>query len=721
MIKIESKKLRNETKPKINSAISNLNQASSLLTGIKIPDNFYYSSELRGIPSQINEIAQSMKGINTYIEQKIQEFEGARKSILSSSNLNWAPSYQGGALNSEYSGYGLLVTDSKKALNQTKKTGASVANFFISLLKGVGETGEALVDTGTVVVTLPLTLITATQDIGQNIMSGKGLKNIEFNNTKDLWSGTMSNVAEDTVDNAYKDLYKKNKYGRWLDTNAYTPFKSTGVGTKVGEGLGGIAGIIGLTVLTGGAATPAMATKVSTALAGIRGFGEGTEYFWGKQRDSSWAGLERMKERGEISKDVMENYKTIRNMSEKELFDLYRFHQITQEQYDAMKQIKQMPEDWITTKNALSGMAYGGATGAWEALQYYVGNKLNNFSMKGASAFANAAMRVGIDTGFNAGDTPFRAGVESILTGRDYKKVFDDQGGLKSVLISAGVGAIGSTAGEISRYYTYMKAFNKAKKDGTWIYYIDDIDKINEKDLSKVERLHFARRRQIDFLESRGLSIPDKNNLVDNVRISYSDEAFEKRWIEFELRDTNEELLNLEELKEKAKHVQGFYSPKTEKLYLRPDTEIETIIHELNHSLGTSIIESDYLDKVVPLKDIGGITLNHIQTEMNEAFTESIALRMNKELGSGTSAYKENVQSLNKMIDLMNENGYKDIDLKTYYGKDKTLFAKTINEITHSDSFYSDLLYIMSLNKKDKTKYMDMMLEVFEDYITNPN
>ena len=48
---------------------------------------------------------------------------------------------------------------------------------------------------------------------------------------------TMSFVATEHVDNAYKDFYKNNDIGKYLDKKAYNPFKSNGEGSKLIEGL----------------------------------------------------------------------------------------------------------------------------------------------------------------------------------------------------------------------------------------------------------------------------------------------------------------------------------------------------------------------------------------------------------------------------------------------------------------------------------------------------
>ena len=68
--------------------------------------------------------------------------------------------------------------------------------------------------------------------------------------TKVLWKGVMGYVAEEHVDNAFKGFYANNQVGQWLDNNAAEIFKSDGIVPGIASGVGYVAGIVGLTLLT---------------------------------------------------------------------------------------------------------------------------------------------------------------------------------------------------------------------------------------------------------------------------------------------------------------------------------------------------------------------------------------------------------------------------------------------------------------------------------------
>lgn len=86
-IYVNTKGLRNSTKPRISSGISNLSFARECLSNISMPDNFSSSSQLKNIPSRIQQVEKNVAGINSYIESKSKEFDEAeaRNKRLASS------------------------------------------------------------------------------------------------------------------------------------------------------------------------------------------------------------------------------------------------------------------------------------------------------------------------------------------------------------------------------------------------------------------------------------------------------------------------------------------------------------------------------------------------------------------------------------------------------------------------------------------------------------
>lgn len=150
-----------------------------------------------------------------------------------------------------------------------KKVGASVANVVIGFLQGVGEFLEALVDTCAIVVTAVASVFTGLADLCQWI-GGKITGNENWESvTKKMWGGTMNFVSTKYVQGAFQKFYEQKPIGKWLDANAYGPFKSTGAIYKVVDGIGYIAGVIALTIATmgiGGAAVGASSAGSGVAV-----------------------------------------------------------------------------------------------------------------------------------------------------------------------------------------------------------------------------------------------------------------------------------------------------------------------------------------------------------------------------------------------------------------------------------------------------------------------
>ena len=142
----------------------------------------------------------------------------------------------------------------------------------------------------------------------------------------------------------------------------------------------------------------------------------------------------------------------------------YKNKKITKEQYELMKKIREMPDDWRTFENGVKGIGYGTATGAWEGIQWYVGAKLAGTAFKGLSSGENSAVRIGIDSIFNAGDTPFRTAIEASTSDESLKEAWENQGGWKSVVTNLGIGLLGSTAGEFSDVIKGRKGNLKASE-----------------------------------------------------------------------------------------------------------------------------------------------------------------------------------------------------------------------------------------------------------------
>ena len=143
-IEVDTRKLRQEAIIENKTCITKLTNASSKISGIKMPDDFTYKTKIEVLPSRLEEIKGKINGINKYIDQKASEFENLESSksfgtqnytYQNTSPLDWSPSYQGGGVpNMGYGGYESGMIDLKTFLENMKKTGAKTVDFFKSLV-----------------------------------------------------------------------------------------------------------------------------------------------------------------------------------------------------------------------------------------------------------------------------------------------------------------------------------------------------------------------------------------------------------------------------------------------------------------------------------------------------------------------------------------------------------------------------------------------------------
>ena len=368
-----------------------------------------------------------------------------------------------------------VIPEAGKALQSAV---ASVSNVVIGLVKGIGQFVESLGDLVIIVgsavgsvftgiadgVTYVGSLITGNTDEWESI-------------TANMWKKTMSHVAEDHVGNAFKDFYENNAIGQWLDKHAIDACKSDGIVTNISSGLGYVAGIVVLTITTLGAGTAVTAgasglsfATTSAGIATAAGTGKYIQEAWGNARDSSWEGIQKLYQEGEISKEEFDTFVTIRNLTDEQWEEIkkdYQAGKMSKEEFEQIEKIREMPEDWKNFENGWKGLLYGVANGVWEGVQWYVGGKLANWTIKGGSELASSAVRVGADTAFNGLDTPFRTAITAITNGKTWDEAWNEQGGWQSVLTNLGIGLVGSVGGEVFDGMKWNKTSNTLNSSQT--------------------------------------------------------------------------------------------------------------------------------------------------------------------------------------------------------------------------------------------------------------
>lgn len=285
----------------------------------------------------------------------------------------------------------------KKIGDVLENTAATILLTAQSLVEGVLEFGEAIVDLITIVNTAVKSIPTGVID-GAQALWGLATGNEWESVTKKMWDNTKGFVSKEHVKNLFDSLYGDTGYGQWIKNNAY------GYETvrSVTSGIGYVAGVVALTIVTfgaggaavgGSAAAGSAVTSVSAGqlaiTAGAAGIGKGSEKAWNEGAST------------------------------------------------------------------IEGLVYGGANGLWEGAQFYLGGKIggsNLFSKLGTDKLSvkalNIASRVALD-GIDGGAEGFAQPLlEMIYKDESFKELFEKNGGWNAVATNAAVGSISSAAGE---------------------------------------------------------------------------------------------------------------------------------------------------------------------------------------------------------------------------------------------------------------------------------
>lgn len=302
-----------------------------------------------------------------------------------------------------------------------ESVGATITIFCQSLVEGILQFGEAIIDFAVLASVGVSSFVTGLIDGGQAIY-GAITGNEWSSVTKEMWEGTMGFVSNQYVTGWFDSLYQNTGYGKWVAQNAW------GFDTvrSVGSGIGYVAGVVVLTIATlgagsavaaGGSATASTAATTThmAVTATAAGIGKGTQDTW-----ANGAGL-------------------------------------------------------------LEGLTAGIVTGLWEGLQFYVGGKIGGLEIFGADGFLksigsskigtkilNGLARVildGLDGGVEGFVQPLISGIyqdgyydtngnyieftENDNFLKRYAELFDDAGGLANVGIQTLIGGGSSLIGEV--------------------------------------------------------------------------------------------------------------------------------------------------------------------------------------------------------------------------------------------------------------------------------
>ena len=367
-----------------------------------------------------------------------------------------------------------LLKEQQRIKEETERVQASAQNELIAMLKGVYKMGEDVTDFFALraekLQEEHLRTIYSSNEEYKKMNKEQYEKDIEKMRNK-----TMTHVEKDYTEEAFNKLYETNKGLKEIDDKAYNPFKRTGVVYKAGEQ---VAPAIAATTVS--IVAPQAASIIVPAIIGMNSAGKASEEYLKNRKYSSKEGIEQAYKDGEIDKQTYESYKQIWNLSDSDIKRITNDKNLTQEQKETILKIHNMKDEWVSEENRDNAIIYGNTIGAWDAIQYAIGMNLYKLNPTG-SIIGNSTIRVGIDTGLNASDTPFKASVYSFLNDDvDFDTAFDEFGGMDAVVTSAVLGFGGSVFGE-------FLDFVKTKNNGVEPIDIQKAPKINEVEEIKQE------------------------------------------------------------------------------------------------------------------------------------------------------------------------------------------------------------------------------------------
>lgn len=328
-----------------------------------------------------------------------------------------------------------------------------------------------------------------------DIVSGIATGNWDWSTTKKMWSTTKTIVAYNWTNKIF-DAFYDTSLGKKLDEYAYSPFKSDGMGCQIINGVGYVAGVVVLTIVTAGAfgAATAAGSAASTAVgvtgtqlaatATAAGIGKYTAEEWNKNGISiNYNGTDL-----NITIDY-EKYSEIEKLNKGESTTLT--HQITNEDgtiQDLVLKITSIGNGEYTItdaagntvqlnnleeSNTAKGLGIGIVKGGWEGLQYYVGGKIGtgqftsltkNLTKPVLQTAVRSGTRVALDVGTGVVEVPFQSLVTMLSEGKTWNEAWAAQGGWDAVKSQAAIAGIASFGGEALDVYKLFKNTDNISK-----------------------------------------------------------------------------------------------------------------------------------------------------------------------------------------------------------------------------------------------------------------
>lgn len=682
-----------DVKPQLEQCVSTLESVKSAVSGLSAPDGFPCAGELSRLPNDISAAIQTIKSVASWVGDRANSFANAdakgqsiAESIVFPSGGNFSSPWltgksSSGAFGTTKNNSGGFSTnsflenfDNNSTYKRTNayfgeekgvlaRTSATIVNAAGSVLKRVADFGEALVDTGAIatnILTTPVTIATDAVRYLYTKATGGDTSNFK-STTNETWKNTMSFVSNDYVGTVYDWFYKDTKVGQTLDEYAYEPFKSDGVVSKFLQDAGYTASIIGLSALTG---------LPIWAISSIAAFGKYTEEKWGSQREE------------------FESIKSLTNGQWSQIQNEYNEGNISKADFERMQEIRNS-EDWRTAENAIKGMVYGAANAAWEGTQWHFGGELSGTKITSFPG-ADAVIRIGLNSIFNALDTPFRAEIEALTSDKTFSQAWEEQGGTDSLITNLAIGLLFSTGGEIFDNFKSAgrNIENNVEGIGENVYFQQGKENglfsgiKNRIELNKMDkRIEQAKSQMKEYFNKKPL-------------LGISDEAIDNAFKKVVVAKNNEEFFNYAVgcgmPEQEVMKINAFYSPSEDKVFFRSNNKKQTIIHEINHVLGN--VNDPWLSVRTGASTRG----------VNEAFTDYLAFKQAKESffdssGKPKTGYVNNVVRLERFDKLLESAGWNDTVDLSYYTYGTSHFGNTLNKIVGRNDFYDEIVKNMDV------------------------
>lgn len=306
------------------------------------------------------------------------------------------------------------------------RVGATILTGGISLVEGILDFGETLLDLGDLAQTGVKSIFTGAYDLANKLLGN------ETSKTKEMWEETKSRVSDKKVESIFNSFYDETKLGQSIKNNAYF-FDQV---RSISSGIAQTVGITSLGVLTCGASMGAAGSISATRLATIAGstaLSSNTEDAW-----ANGASLTEGLARGAAGAV-----------------------------WDGAQ--------WFV----------GAKIGADGGLGDQLANKIFKGNATRAQISATRIALDAVDSGVEGyvqpaldlmyKDSYINADGEEVVFASNatlvdkYKELYDDAGGFSNVLIQAAIGAGGSAIGEVTDAVKLLKPENNNLQTGAGI------------------------------------------------------------------------------------------------------------------------------------------------------------------------------------------------------------------------------------------------------------